>query len=156
MTFRKPLFRKYFIAEKSWDDHQLILVKSLSYMNLSGSVLVPLLEKFHLSKDELLIAVDQMDLEPGRAKLKPKGSNAGHNGLKSVEAWLESSEYKRLYLGIGRPSNATIVDHVLGIPDERDSSLIRSRLKETVPVVLKVFTSGWDSVLNEINSRNSD
>lgn len=156
VSFRRPFFKKYLLAEKHWDQHSIYLIKPLSFMNLSGSVVVPFLRKKGLSSDDLFVAVDQMDLEPGRARLKPKGSNAGHNGLKSLESWLESSEYRRLYLGIGRPRAGGIIDHVLGIPSPQEDELIRSRIQESVESFLKVFSEGWEPVQNEINSRSLD
>lgn len=156
LSFRKPLFKNYLLAVKKWENHTLFLLKPLTYMNLSGAAVVPFLAKHQLPNENLLVALDQMDLPPGRARIKPKGSNAGHNGLKSLESCLKSSEFKRLYLGIGRPSNGKIIEHVLGVPDPRDKALIQGQVNQAAESFLKVFSEGWEAAFNEINTRNPD
>ncbi|MCB1019314.1 MAG: aminoacyl-tRNA hydrolase [Bryobacterales bacterium] len=83
----------------------VVLAKPLSYMNLSGGPVKKLLEKYELGPERLLVIVDELDLPWASMRLKPKGSAAGHNGMKSILGSLGTADFPRLRLGIhpGRP-----------------------------------------------------
>lgn len=125
---KKRWLRPY--ATAGW--HGVTLVQPLTYMNRSGIVLPAIVRRRKLNPQDILVLVDNMDLPPGEVRMKSRGGDAGHNGLKSITHFLGSSEYLRLYVGIGRPAGGTsIVDHVLGLfpPDERrqvDESIQRA------------------------------
>jgi PTH1 family peptidyl-tRNA hydrolase len=102
------------------------LLKPGTYMNLSGRSVAALARFFAIEPAEVLVAHDELDLLPGEAKMKFGGGNAGHNGLRDVDAQLGTSEFWRLRLGIGHPRDSAIpqqdvVDYVLRPPfvDER-------------------------------------
>jgi len=102
------------------------LMKPGTYMNLSGRAVAALTRFFAIEPAEILVAHDELDLLPGEAKMKFGGGNAGHNGLRDVDAQLGTSEFWRLRLGIGHPRDSAIpqqdvVDYVLRPPfaDER-------------------------------------
>jgi peptidyl-tRNA hydrolase, PTH1 family len=93
----------------------LVLAKPLTYMNRSGDVLPWLQRKYRLTPDRICVIVDNMDLPSGEVRMKLKGGPSSHNGLRSVAAVLETTEFPRIYIGIGRPTDGQgIVDHVLG------------------------------------------
>lgn len=98
-----------------------LLVKPLTYVNLSGDVAGPLLRAHALGPAALFVVVDDLSLPLGRIRVRPSGSSGGHNGLASIEAALGTREYPRLRLGIGEP-RASSVDHVLTrfLPEERE------------------------------------
>jgi PTH1 family peptidyl-tRNA hydrolase len=102
------------------------LMKPGTYMNLSGRAVAALARFFAIEPAEILVVHDELDLLPGEAKMKFGGGNAGHNGLRDVDAQLGTSEFWRLRLGIGHPRDSAIpqqdvVDYVLRPPsgDER-------------------------------------
>lgn len=99
-----------------------VLVKPWSYVNLSGEVVGPILRAAELGPQSLFVVVDDLNLPLGRTRIRPSGSSGGHNGLRSIERALGSSDYPRLRLGIGKPDSSTVVDHVLGpfSPSERE------------------------------------
>jgi len=150
LVFRKAWFKPYLWCSHVADGHSLILVKPLTYMNLSGNVIPDLLVRFRASPEELLIVFDQMDLPPGRIRLKPKGSHAGHNGLRSIEAVLGTSDYYRLAVGIGRPPN-NIIDYVLGVPPEVERAAIDQVLSRGVAQADALWAQGWEPLLNAVN-----
>ena len=150
LVFRKAWFRPYLWCSYTVDGHKLVLIKPLTYMNLSGNVLPALMGGFHGSADELLIVFDQMDLAPGRIRLKPKGSHAGHNGLRSIETVLGTSDYYRLAVGIGRPPN-NIIDYVLGVPPPGERAAIDQALSRGVAQADALWSGGWEPLLNAIN-----
>ncbi len=97
-------------------EHSLLLLKPLTYMNLSGEAVAVTLRHFHLSPKEMLVVSDDLDLPEGRLRLKAKGSSGGHRGLASIIQCLQTEEFPRLRVGIGRPqpnSGVPIVDWVL-------------------------------------------
>jgi peptidyl-tRNA hydrolase, PTH1 family len=87
------------------DGNPVMLAKPQTYMNLSGTSVVPLMEKHAIGPDRLVVVYDDLDLGWGALRIKPKGSSAGHKGMKSIIASLNSSDFVRVRLGIhpGRP-----------------------------------------------------
>ena len=118
-------------------------------MNRSAKALEVLFHKKQLLAADLLVVVDQMDLPPGRAKLKLRGSSAGHNGLKSLDALLAPHSYARLALGIGRNS-ADVVAHVLGKPSPDDRAKIDALIRDLVPLVAEGWQD-WEGLIYGVN-----
>jgi peptidyl-tRNA hydrolase, PTH1 family len=130
------------------------LIKPLTYMNLSGQALRPLvrLNAFQPERD-MLVVVDDVALEPGRARLRASGSAGGHNGLKSIQATLGSQEYARLRIGIGgAPEGADLAKWVLSRPSRADRETIRGLLPELVPCVETWLEQGAEAAMNRCNS----
>lgn len=94
---------KAMVAREPSPQESFLLVKPLSYVNLSGNVAGPLLQRAGLSPESLFVVVDDLNLPLGRIRVRPSGSPGGHGALKSIEAALGSQEYPRLRLGIGQP-----------------------------------------------------
>ena len=93
---------------------KVLLMKPFTYMNLSGEALLPMMSYYGIGVDDILVIHDDLDLEPGRARLRKKGSSGGQNGLKSIIDLLGTNEFKRIKIGIGRPQGGwKVVDHVL-------------------------------------------
>ncbi len=82
------------------DGHPVMLAKPQTYMNLSGTSVVPLMEKHEIGLSRLVVVYDELDLDWMAVRIKPKGSAAGHNGVKSLIAWLKTDEFVRVRLGI--------------------------------------------------------
>lgn len=97
----------------------VVLAKPLTFMNLSGRAVLPLLHAFGLSPEKLLVIADDLDLPVGTIRLRPDGNAGGHNGHKSLIQALGTNQYARFKIGIGKSGET--VDHVLGRfdPDER-------------------------------------
>ncbi len=149
LSFRRPWFRPFLSARLGIGGHELVLVKPLVYMNRSAKALEVLFHKKQLLAADLLVVVDQMDLPPGRAKLKLRGSSAGHNGLKSLDALLAPHSYARLALGIGRNS-ADVVAHVLGKPSPDDRAKIDALIRDLVPLVAEGWQD-WEGLIYGVN-----
>jgi len=132
----------------------LVLVKPLTFMNRSGEVIADLRARYGAAEDDLLVVFDQMDLPPGRTRIKPHGSHAGHNGLRSVESALASDRYHRLAVGIGRPEAGTsVIDHVLGRPSDADRAAVDAALDRVVPEVNLRWNRGWEALFDAVNQR---
>ncbi len=102
------------------DRHKILLVKPLTYMNLSGRAVRPLVRFYKLNLADLLVIYDDMDLELGKLRVRKSGGTGGHKGITSITDSLSSQEFPRIRAGIGRPEFDTI-NWVLGkfSPDEK-------------------------------------
>ena len=128
----------------------LVLVKPLTFMNLSGRSVAPLMRQYNLAPDRILVIADDLDLSVGKVRMRPKGSAGGHNGHKSLIHSLGTDEYPRIKIGIGKGDDATI-SHVLGpfSPDERGS--IDAAVKHVVQTIEVLCSSGLDRAMEMAN-----
>lgn len=93
---------------------KVLLMKPFTYMNLSGEALLPMMSYYGIAIDDIIVVHDDLDLEPGRVRIRKKGSSGGQNGMKSIIDMLGTNEFKRIKIGIGRPHGGwKVVDHVL-------------------------------------------
>ena len=100
-------------------DEDVLLLKPLTYVNLSGDSLIEAMRFYKIPEEDIIILVDDMDTEPGHIRLRVKGSAGGHNGLKSIINNLGNDNFKRIRIGIGKPEH-NVVDYVLGYPKDKD------------------------------------
>ncbi|QEN07754.1 aminoacyl-tRNA hydrolase [Oceanispirochaeta crateris] len=156
LFMRKPLFRNYLYGSLLRGQRRIHLVEPLTYMNRSGDILPGLVKKLSLSAEDIIIVTDNMDLLPGRVRMKPRGSSAGHNGLKSIIHTLGTGEFFRIYIGIGRPGKEeSVIDHVLGVFSDSDRQLVDSALQRTASIIQSLVDQEMEQLLNEINSKKS-
>jgi PTH1 family peptidyl-tRNA hydrolase len=100
------------------DGTKSLLVQPLTFMNRSGAIVHHFIPK-HYQVEDLIVICDNLDLPAGTIRIRKGGSSAGHNGLKSLIERLDSSDFIRIYVGIGRPGKgSTVVEHVLGVPHD--------------------------------------
>lgn len=112
------------VAEVKFKGRTLILVKPTTYMNLSGKAVNYYLQQEKISKENLVVVTDDLALPFGKLRMKGKGSDGGHNGLKDIQATLNTTEYCRLRFGVGDDFHkGQQVDYVLGEwgPEERET-----------------------------------
>lgn len=127
------------------------LAKPLTFMNLSGQSVGPLLKEYGLGPDRLLIVADDLDLPVGRVRMKPKGSAGGHNGHKSIIQTLGTTEYARLKLGIGSVDRAETIDHVLGTFHDDEKADVEAMIRRSIAGIEVLVSSGLDLALNRVN-----
>ena len=108
------------------DDVQVLLLKPLSYMNNSGIPLQYFVKKYDMKPENIIIICDDISLPTGKLRIRKNGSSGGHNGLKSIEAFLDSQDYLRLKIGVGDRANKEedLKDWVLGSFSNEDRKLI--------------------------------
>ncbi len=118
-----------------------LVAKPLTFMNLSGTSLYPLLAWYRLETKQLIVVHDELDIVPGQMRFKFGGGNAGHNGLKSITEHCATPDFYRLRLGIGRPSSGEdndVAKYVLNKPSKEDNERLTGAFAEGVRV-LDVF-----------------
>lgn len=128
-TFAKEKFNGLY-AEYMVNDEKVILVKPLSYMNLSGTVVYKYINFFKIQINDILIIQDDLDMKMGKIKFVFNSSSGGHNGIKDIEKYLHTKEYTRLKIGIAHDKSIDTKDYVLSkFSDEEDKILSDTFLK---------------------------
>lgn len=133
---------------------QLILLKPSTYMNLSGNAVRYWMQQEKIPLENVLVVVDDLALPFGSLRLKGKGSDAGHNGLKHIAATLGTQNYARLRFGIGNgfPKGAQ-VDYVLGNFDEEDRKQMPERLELAGEIIKSFCLAGLNLTMNQYNNK---
>ena len=131
------------------------MLKPQDYMNRSGPPVDAFLEKFCISYREILVIHDDIDLEFGRLKIKKKGGDGGHRGLRSMVDTLGTGDFARLRLGIGRSGeDVDVVDHVLGQFDDREAENLAEFINRASEAAVKVLCDGVNAGMNQFNSKS--
>jgi PTH1 family peptidyl-tRNA hydrolase len=142
------------VSEGSIEGERVVLLKPTTYMNRSGTALLPLLgdPQFNVTTD-LLVVVDDTALPIGRLRFRPAGSPGGHNGLKSIETVLGTREYARLRIGIGaRPPERDLADYVLSGFEPDEEAIILETLPRALDGVCTWIKEGTDSAMRQSNN----
>ncbi|MDL2223845.1 aminoacyl-tRNA hydrolase [Bacteroidales bacterium OttesenSCG-928-M06] len=142
------------LAELRVKNKQLILLKPSTYMNLSGNAIRYWLQKENIPIENLLVVVDDLALPFGSLRLKTKGSDAGHNGLKHIQETLGSSQYNRLRFGIG--NDYTLggqVDYVLGDFSLEEQKSLSERMEKAVEIIKSFALAGVQVTMNQYNNK---
>lgn len=132
-------------------DADALLVKPQTFMNLSGEAVGRLWRWHKLALEDVIVVSDDMDLPFGKLRLRERGSAGGHNGLKSLFAHLQSQEVARLKIGVGRPDERDVIDHVLSpfMPAEREElPILLGHAADAVELALR---EGVVPAMNMIN-----
>lgn len=134
-------------------NERVILLKPLTYMNLSGESIRPICDYFKVdSKENLIVISDDVDLDAGKIRVRPKGSAGGHNGLKSIIAQLGHSEFSRIRVGVGKkPKDYDLADWVLGHFEGENAVSIKEGMDRAVLAVEEIISEGVDSAMNKYN-----
>lgn len=138
------------VAELEISGVAVALVKPLTFMNLSGRAVKALADEFGIKPEAILVITDELDLPVGKMKMKPKGSSGGHNGHKSVIASLQSEEYPRIKIGIGK--GGTTIDHVLSRFDPKERTVINQLVERSADAAEYWVSDGIERAMNFANS----
>ncbi len=139
VSIEKENFKGLYTKVKYFDE-DVILLKPLTFMNLSGDSIISCMNFFKIDKKDLLVIYDDLDIKPGHLKLKESGSSGGHNGIKSIISNLGSEEFKRIRVGVGRPEFDSVIDYVLKKPCKEEQELIdeaQNNAVEAIKIYLK-------------------
>lgn len=141
------------VAEIRLDGSRVVLARPHTYMNLSGEAVAPLVKRHGISDPARLVIVhDELDLEPGRVKLKSGGGLAGHNGLRSITAHLHTQDFLRVRVGVGKPpSSQQGKDHVLKRPGKTERTQMDHAVEQAADAVEAILSSGIDAAMNRFN-----
>ena len=130
----------------------VMVAKPLTYMNLSGEAVAPLVRRYGVEPGQLVVVQDEMDFELGRLQVKNGGGLAGHNGLKSIVAHLHTQDFVRVRIGIGKPPGSRQgADHVLRRFSKAERKEIDVTLEEAADAVELILAEGVDVAMNRVN-----
>ena len=140
------------LAEFKHKGRTIILLKPSTYMNRSGKAVNYWLQKKKVKNSNLLIVLDDLNLPFGRIKIKPKGKNGGHNGLKDIDQILGGNLYARLRVGIGSEFHSgQQVNFVLGKWDSGEKKQLPEIIEKSANAALSFTTIGINHTMNEYN-----
>ncbi|EHR1327612.1 aminoacyl-tRNA hydrolase [Clostridium perfringens] len=135
------------------ENKKVILLKPLTYMNLSGESIRELANFYKLEDDEIIVVYDDISLDIGRLRIREKGSAGGHNGIKSIIQNLGGDKFPRVKVGVGQPKD-NLVNHVLGKFSKED----REHIEKVIPVVsdaiVEIVKNDAKESMNKFNGVN--
>ena len=133
---------------------EILVIKPTTYMNLSGRAVKYWLDQKKIPLERSLTIVDEIALPLSKLRLRPSGSSGGHNGLKSMEEWLETTDYPKLRFGIGNDfAKGRQVDFVLGKWSQEEMPLVNLKIKESVEVIESFIFTGIERTMTEVNKK---
>jgi PTH1 family peptidyl-tRNA hydrolase len=133
------------------------LAGTLDWMNVTGPPLKGLLREYDLTADDLVLIHDDLDLEPGRLRIKQAGGHGGHNGIKSVVEAIGTPQFVRVKIGIGRPApRQDSADYVLETVTKEEMDVFEPCLERAVDALECVIRRGIEVAMNEFNVRERE
>ena len=140
------------VAEIGSDGSRCYALLPLTFMNHSGQSVRALCDFYRIQPDEIVVAHDELDLPPGRVKLKTGGGHGGHNGLRDIIAHLGTTDFHRIRLGIGHPGHKDMVlDYVLGKPSQEDRKHILQAIERAINIVPLLLKGPLALAMNQLN-----
>lgn len=136
-------------------DKEVIFAKPMTYMNNSGIAVFELVKFYKIKPENILIIHDDLDLEVGEIRLKPKGSSGGHNGLKSIFSNLQTENIKRIKIGIGKPKFNTI-DYVLTKFEPEERILINQAIDKASDAIDYYLEKNFDLCMSKYNQKEKN
>ena len=142
------------VAELKIKGRTLLLLKPNTFMNLSGKAVKYWLEKENIEKENMLVITDDLNLAFGTIRIKTKGSDGGHNGLKNIQLLLNSSEYPRFRFGISDAfKKGQQINYVLGEWDAEEKEKLKERLEISSEIVKSFALAGLNNTMNTYNGK---
>ena len=142
------------VAEYKIKGRTILLLKPNTYMNLSGKAVKYWLEKENIEKENTLVITDDLNLSFGSIRIKAKGSDGGHNGLKNIQLLLNSTEYPRFRFGISDAfKKGKQIDYVLGEWSPEEKEALKERLSISTEIIKSFALAGLNNTMNLFNGK---
>lgn len=146
--------RLAYVSEIKWKGKNFVCVCPTTYMNLSGKAVKYWMDKEKIALTNTLAILDDVALPPEKLRLRPSGSDAGHNGLKSIQEALQTMEYPRLRFGVGNDfPKGMQADFVLGKWKKEEEPLVKLKIERSVDVIETFATQGITAAMNQVNNQ---
>jgi PTH1 family peptidyl-tRNA hydrolase len=135
-----------------YNGEKVLLLKPLTYMNLSGESIRAVMDYYQIEIEDLVVVYDDLDLPVGKIRLRQKGSPGGHNGIKSTVAQLGTQEFNRIRIGIARPEpGMSVPDYVLGRFRSEERPFTEEAVRKSADACAAWLTKPFLQVMNEYN-----
>ena len=142
------------VATTTHKGKKVTLLKPNTFMNLSGKAIKYYMKQENIPKEQMLVITDDLNLEFGKIRMKGKGSDGGHNGLKDTQLILNTNQYNRFRFGIGDAfSQGRQVDYVLGEWIKEEEELLPERLEKAVEAIVSFGLAGITNTMNSFNGK---
>ena len=142
-----------FIASSQQQGRKVWLLQPTLFMNRSGQSVAALARFYKILPENILVVHDELDLEPGQARLKQGGGHAGHNGLRSIKAHLHSDDFVRVRIGVGKPpSKERGADHVLKRVPKAERVELDIAVQQAADAVEAILDEGVAAAMNRFNA----
>jgi PTH1 family peptidyl-tRNA hydrolase len=146
--------RLAYVAEVKFKGRTIVCICPSTFMNLSGKAVKYWMDKEKISPENILVLVDEVALPLDKLRLRPSGSDGGHNGLKSIQELLGTQDYPRLRFGIGNNYPKGLqADYVLGKWRKEEEALVKLKIDKTVEAIEIFVTQGITVAMNAINNK---
>ena len=147
--------RLAYASEIKWKGRIFICICPTTYVNLSGKAVKYWMEKEKVPIENILVIVDDVALPVTRLRLRPGGSDAGHNGLRNIQEILGTSDYPKLRFGVGNDyPKGYQVDYVLGRWKKEEEPLVKLKIEKSVEVIENFATIGISMTMNQVNNKD--
>lgn len=134
------------------EGEKVILLKPQTYMNSSGESVIGFKNFYKLENSQIIVISDDIELEPGEIRIRRKGSAGSHNGLKSVVYKLNSEEFARVRIGVGKPTeNIDLVEYVIGYIDDNQYEELKKGINLGKEAIKTIIAEGIDVAMNKYN-----
>ena len=134
------------------ENEKVILLKPQTYMNLSGESVQEVMNFYKISKNQLIVIYDDIDVEKGLIKIRKSGSAGTHNGMKSVINCINTEDFCRIRVGIGKPKEQMdMIYYVTGHIPEEELEYLEKGVEKAKEAVIEIITNGIDSAMNKFN-----
>ncbi len=141
------------IAQLTIENQTAIVAYPKTYVNRSGTAARLLLNHYQTEITRLIVITDDINLQPGRIRIRRSGGDGGHNGLKSIIDVLHDTAFPRIRIGVGKPTESdTQIDHVLGQPPSEELAAIQTAINRAAQAAQTIITQGVEAAMNEFNS----
>lgn len=141
------------VAECKWKGKVFVVIKPTTYMNLSGKAVKYWVDKEKVQLENLLVIMDELALPLNVLRLRPGGSDAGHNGLKSIQEALGTNQYPRLRFGIGNNfPKGRQVDYVLGKWADKELTVVKQKIEKSIEIIEAIASIGIERTMNNYNN----
>ncbi len=140
--------------EKIINGERIIFIKPLSYMNLSGEVVIKYINYYKIAVNDVLIIQDDLDMSVGKYKLLFNHGDGGHNGIKNIILNLNSKEFLRLKIGISKNNNINMKDYVLGKFNKEEIAIINETFNELRDFINDYISLNKDLLMGKYNTKN--
>lgn len=146
--------RLAWLAEVKWKGKQFVCILPTTYMNLSGKAVKYWADKERIPVENIMVVLDDLALPLNKIRIRPSGSDAGHNGLKSIQEMLQSANYPRLRFGIGNDyPKGMQADFVLGKWKKEEESTVKLKIEKSIEAIEVFASQGISTAMNLINNQ---
>ncbi len=143
---------KAVIGEGNLFGEKVVVVKPQTYMNLSGESVMKILGFYNLPLENLIVVYDDIDLDPGKLRIRKKGSGGSHNGMRNIIFLTKKDDFPRIRVGVGRPTNGQdLASYVLGRFSKSEQELLTPIVKDSVSAIETIIKDDVDLAMNRYN-----